>query len=334
MKISVAGAGSWGSAIALLAARSGHDVLLWAHDPAVADSINTERRNFKHLPDAPFGDSITATNSLGDLVEHSRTVLMVAPSHHYRTVLGEIAAAAREPLRVVSGTKGIENETLQRISEVTKETLGEGLEAFAVLSGPNFAGEVAAGVPTASVVASRNEEFSREIQRELSDQAFRIYRLKDVVGVEVGGSMKNVIAIASGVIEGLGLGSNTTAALVTRGLAEMKRLGVELGARGETFSGLAGVGDLMLTCTGSLSRNRRVGIELGRGRPLAEILEGASYVAEGVRTTRSATQLATRTGVEMPITFEMNAVLFERLDPEEAIRRLMTRKLRAEYTEI
>lgn len=330
MKLTVIGAGSWGSALTQLASRNEHEIMLWAHDPEVARTINEDRANPKHLPDAVFADNVTATPDLVEAATFSDTIMMVTPSHHYRRVLSEISAASTEPVRIISGTKGIENDSLERVSEITRSVLGEQLKAFSVLSGPTFAREVCAGTPSAAVAASSSQEFASEIQSELSDPTFRIYRSSDVAGVEIGGSMKNVIAIAAGVLEGLGLGHNTMAALVTRGLAEMKRLGKAIGAKPATFSGLAGIGDLLLTCTGNLSRNRRVGTRLGRGETLDDILNEQIYVAEGVRTTRSAKMLAQREGVDMPITAEMYRVIYEREDPAAAIRRLMTRSLKHE----
>lgn len=330
MKISVIGSGSWGSALTQLSSRCGHDVLVWAHDPEVARTINEERRNPKHLPAAVFAENVRATNDLEEAATFSDTVLMVTPSHHFREVLRGVAAARSSPVRIISGTKGIENDSLQRISEISSDVLGDDLSDFGVLSGPTFAKEVCAGDPSAAVIAATSETFGKEVQTRFSDPTFRIYRSTDIAGVEVGGSIKNVIAIASGVVEGLGLGYNTVAALVTRGLAEMKRLGSALGARPATFSGLAGIGDLMLTCTGSLSRNRTVGVRLGKGETLDQILDEKTYVAEGVRTTRSAKMLAASRGVEMPITNEMYRILYEDASPAEAIRRLMTRSLKPE----
>jgi glycerol-3-phosphate dehydrogenase (NAD(P)+) len=234
-------------------------------------------------------------------------------------------------VRVISGTKGIENESLERMSEVTSSVLGGKLIAFAALSGPTFAAEVARGDPTTAVIASRDNGFAQELQKSLSCGTFRLYHSADVTGVELAGSLKNVIAIAAGVLEGLGLGSNTSAALMTRGLHEITRLGLALGGTIETFAGLAGMGDLVLTCTGALSRNRSVGVALGRGQRLSEILDETKFVAEGVKTSRSAKQLADRHQIEMPITAEMYRVLYENERPRDAIQRLMSRSLKAEF---
>lgn len=329
-KISVIGAGSWGSALTELASRCGHEVMLWAHDPRVAEAIASTRSNPVYLPAAQFSPLVKVTNSLAEAAKFSDTVLMVTPSHHYREVLHEMSPLFSGPVRVLSATKGIENESLQRMSEVTADVLGRQLAAFATLGGPTFALEISRGDPSAAVIASHDEQFAAELQEKLSHRSFRCYRTIDVVGVEIAGSLKNVIAIAAGVIEGIGLGSNTMAALVTRGLTEIRRLGVALGASPDTFAGLAGMGDLVLTCTGALSRNRRVGVRLGQGKHLEEVLAETRLVAEGVRTCKSATELAQKLGIDMPITFEMYRLLYESETPRNAIQRLMTRALRSE----
>lgn len=331
MKISVIGAGAFGTAMAAVAARYGNDVMLWAHDPSVSEAIRATQTNPAYLRDVVLGDSVRATSDLAEAARFSDAIFMVTPSHHYRRVLSEIADHIAQPISVVSGTKGIENETLERMSEVTSACLGSKLRRFATLSGPTFAAEVARGDPTAAVIASTDAGFAQELQRVLSGESFRLYNSPDVVGVELGGSLKNVIAIAAGVLEGLGLGSNTNAALITRGLHEMTRLGMALGGKLETFAGLAGMGDLVLTCTGALSRNRSVGVALGRGRKLDEILDETKFVAEGVKTSKSARGLAERYGIEMPITTEMYRVLYENESPRAAIQRLMSRSLKAEH---
>ena len=330
MRISIIGAGSFGTSMAIVAARAGHDVLLWAHDPSVAEGIRRERRNPVYMPSVELDPHIGATHSLAEAAEFSDSLLMVVPSHHYRRVLTELLPhVARAD--VISGTKGIENESLETMSQVTAQVLGDKLRAFAVLSGPTFALEAARGDPTVAVVASKEDDFASAAQGMLSGGTFRLYRTNDVNGVELAGSLKNVIAIAAGVLEGLGLGSNTNAALVTRGLHEMTKLGIALGGRLETFAGLAGMGDLVLTCTGALSRNRRVGVELGRGKTLEQILGETREVAEGVKTAKAAQALAERHGIEMPITTEMYRVLYEGETPRAAIQRLMTRSLKAEF---
>lgn len=331
MKITVIGAGSWGTALAELADRCGHDVLLWAHEPEVVEKLTETRCNPIYLPSAKFSYRTEATNSLEQAAQFSSTVMMVTPSHHYRGVLGQLKPHLPGPVRIISGTKGIENSTLKRISEICADVLGDDLlTAFACLSGPTFAAELSRADPTAAVVASTDDEFAKEVQEALSCKYFRLYTTNDVAGVEVGNSMKNVMAIAAGIIDGIGLGSNTTAALITRGLHEMGKLSEALGGRPDTLAGLAGMGDLILTCTGALSRNRRLGTQLGQGKSLEQILSETREVAEGVKTTRSANDLAEKLGIEMPITREMFRVLYENEKPRTAIQRLMTRALKPE----
>ena len=316
--------------MAVVAGQCGNEVLLWAHDPKVAEAIAATSANPFYLPGVAIGPNVRATSSLRDAAEFSDTIFMVVPSHHYRTILEQLRPDLRGPIQVISGTKGIENESLDRMSEITAAVLGSSLSAMATLSGPTFAVEVARGDPTAAVVASHDVDFAQNIQKALSSPTFRVYHSTDVVGVELAGALKNVIAIASGVLEGLGLGFNTTAALITRGLHEITRLGMALGGRAETFAGLAGMGDLVLTCTGSLSRNRSVGVALGRGKSLEAILSESRSVAEGVRTSKAASELAQRHSIEMPITNEMFQVLYRNEPPRLAIQRLMTRSLKAE----
>lgn len=330
MRLTIVGAGSWGSALAELAGHSGHQVLLWAHDPAVAQAIEKTRSNPVYLPAARFSDAVRVTNSIRDAAGHADTILMVTPSHHYREVLGQLAGHLSGPVRVVSGTKGIENESLMRVSEISAQVLGPRLRHFAMLSGPTFAAEVSRGDPTAAVIASTDDLFAEEMQSELSQHSLRLYRSSDLVGVELAGSLKNVIAIAAGVVQGIGLGSNTTAALITRGLHEIRRLGVALGGLPETFAGLAGMGDLVLTCTGALSRNRSVGIGLGQGKRLEAILAETRLVAEGVRTCKSAKELGEKHSIEIPIIAEMYRLLYEGESPRKAIQRLMSRALKQE----
>ena len=330
MKISIIGAGAFGTAMAVAAERAGNEVLLWAHDPEVADTIRRTRENPDYLAGVRLESAIHATNDLAQAATFSDTIFMVVPSHYFRDVLENLSANVQHPVNLISGTKGIENESLERMSEIAGEVLGSKLAAFAALSGPTFAIETARGNPTTAVIASRNIEFAQSVQQTLSSATFRLYHSEDVVGVELAGSLKNVIAIAAGVLEGLGLGYNTNAALITRGLREITRLGIVLGGRLETFAGLAGMGDLVLTCTGALSRNRTVGVLLGKGQKLEEILRDAKFVAEGIKTARSAQQLAERHRIEMPITHEMYGVLYEGESPRGAIQRLMTRSLKAE----
>ena len=330
MRISVIGAGSFGTAMAISAARAGNDVVLWAHDPDVAATIRDTGANPDYLAGMPLSERIHATNDLAEAATFADTIFMVVPSHHYREVLTSLREHLSGRVKVISGTKGIENESLERMSQVTAHVLGEQLAAFAVLSGPTFALETARADPTAAVIASPDAEFAQEVQQVMSSPTFRLYHSSDVVGVELAGSLKNVIAIAAGVLEGMGLGSNTTAALITRGLHEMTRLGLALGGRLETFAGLAGMGDLVLTCTGALSRNRTVGVLLGKGKRLDEILAESKFVAEGIKTSKSARQLSERHQIEMPIATEMCRVLYDSHSPREALQRLMTRTLKAE----
>ncbi|HEX7828769.1 MAG TPA: NAD(P)H-dependent glycerol-3-phosphate dehydrogenase [Thermoanaerobaculia bacterium] len=331
-KISVIGAGSFGTAMAVTAARSGNDVALWAHDPEVAAAIRETGENADYLGGLKLGDHVHPTNDLAEAATYSETIFMVVPSHHYREVLSNLKTHLRGPVKVISGTKGIENESLDRMSEVTRDVLGDQLASFAVLSGPTFAIETARGDPSAAVIASKDIDFAQEVQHFMSSPAFRLYYSDDVVGVELAGSLKNVIAIAAGVLEGLGLGSNTNAALITRGLREITRLGMALGGKIETFAGLAGMGDLVLTCTGALSRNRAVGTLLGKGQTLEEILSNSKFVAEGVKTAKSAQALSERHRIEMPITSEMYRVLYEGESARQGLQRLMTRSLKAEVS--
>ena len=330
MKISIIGAGAFGTAMAATAARAGNEVLMWAHDPEVAEGIRTTGLNPNYLAGVKLGEGVRATSDIAEAAAFSETVFMVTPSHHYREVLRNIAKHSGRPLSIVSGTKGIENESLERMSEISADVLGDQLHAFAVLSGPTFALECARADPSAAVIASKDLEFAQALQQAMSSPTFRLYHSSDVTGVELAGSLKNVVAIAAGVIEGMGLGFNTNAALVTRGLHEITRLGVALGGRLETFAGLAGMGDLVLTCTGGLSRNRTVGVQLGQGKKLEDILRDAKFVAEGIKTSKSAKNLAERHQIEMPITTEMYRVLYEDEAPRGAIQRLMTRSLKAE----
>lgn len=330
MKISIIGAGAFGTAMAAAAARAGNDVLLWAHDPEVAAGIRENGLNPNYLAGVKLDENVRATSDINEAAAFSDTLFMVVPSHYYRNVLSNLASTIDRPVYVVSGTKGIENESLDRMSQISADVLGDRMQAFAVLSGPTFAIECARADPSAAVIASRDLELAQQLQQAMSSPTFRFYHSNDVVGVELAGSLKNVVAIAAGVLEGLGLGFNTNAALITRGLHEITRLGMALGGRLETFAGLAGMGDLVLTCTGALSRNRTVGVALGQGKKLEDILRDAKFVAEGIKTSKSARQLAEKHQIEMPITTEMYRVLYEDESPRGAIQRLMTRSLKAE----
>lgn len=330
-RIAVIGAGSWGTALGVLAARAGHEVHLWSHNPAVVEAINSEHVNPRYLTDLQIPDTVRATNNLIDAVKRAEIVILAAPSHATRELLAAMTPALPAELIMVSATKGIEIDTGKRISQVVAELVPRALKLrFVSLSGPSFAKEVAANHPTAVVAASDDAEASRTVQSSLSFDNFRIYTNDDVVGTELGGSVKNVMAIAAGMVAGLGFGSNSIAALITRGLAEMTRLALREGAKLETLMGLAGLGDLVLTCTGSLSRNRFVGEELGKGRSLDEIIAGMNEVAEGVKTTLAVNRLSARLGVDMPITHEVHAVLYEGKLASQAANELMTRPLRGE----
>ncbi len=330
MRVAVLGAGSWGTALAIHFARSGSRVVLWAREPEIVAGINERRRNPLFLPESEVPAGVRVTADVGEAAAGAEAVVLVVPVQFARTVLRELRPHLPDGAPVVSASKGIEVASLARMDQLVAAELGTPEEAFMALSGPSFASEVAAGLPTAAVLAGRDEAASRVLQAAFSNRAFRLYTATDVVGVELAGALKNVVAIASGMAEGLGLGQNATAALLTRGLHEIARLGVRLGGRAETFRGLAGMGDLVLTCSrGSLSRNRSVGERLGRGERLGEIVAGRE-VAEGVPTTRAAAALARREGVDMPITFTVEAILDGALAPEAAVTALMTRSLKEE----
>jgi len=332
-KIAIIGAGSWGTAlsIALSRSRKPNAISLWAHEAEVVESMRARRLNDVFLPDYELPGIIAPTGDLAEALEGAEIILGVMPSTHARRLYTRIAKHASPGAAFVSATKGLEPETLLRMSEVIRQVIpAERAARIAVLSGPSFAREVARGDPTAIVIASSDAQLAAEIQEEFSGPTLRLYSNSDVAGVELGGSVKNVIAIAAGVTEGLGLGHNTLAALITRGLAEMSRLAIALGGRPETMAGLAGMGDLVLTCTGALSRNRGVGVELGKGRKLDEIVGSMRMVAEGVSTTAATRTLARRLGIEMPITEQMHAVLYEERSPRDAIRELMERRLKGE----
>ena len=328
MRATVVGAGAWGTALADLLARNGQTVTLWALEPDVVESINTRHENARFLADARLHDGVRATGDLDEAVGDSPLVLFVTPSHVLRGIARRAGASAVTSATLVVASKGIERESLALMTEVVSEEMPQ--RPVVGLSGPSFAREVVERQPTAVVAASRDVHASARVQQSLSSDAFRVYTHHDVIGVELGGSLKNVMAIATGMAEGLGLGYNPRAALITRGLAEMTRLGVALGADPLTFAGLAGIGDLVLTCTGALSRNRQLGVEIGQGKRLDESLAARETVAEGVYTTQSAHALALREEIEMPIIAAVYRILFEGRDPRRAIGELMTRELRAE----
>jgi glycerol-3-phosphate dehydrogenase (NAD(P)+) len=331
-RIRVLGSGAWGTAIALsLANKGNHEVTLWSHRAEAAEALNRSRENLRFLPGFPFPDSLRITAE--DVAADAEILVCAVPSEFLRPALIRITPHLHTGQILVSATKGLEDHSFLRMTEVIQScTTAAGLTLPAgALSGPSFAQEVAAGMPTAVTIAFADSAISAYIQREFSSPTLRLYTNDDVVGVEMGGALKNVIAIAAGVLAGLGFGSNSAAGLITRGIAEITRLAVAAGGQRETLAGLSGVGDLVLTCTGSLSRNRTVGFELGRGRKLAEILAGLDgKVAEGVRTTRAALGLARKLGVEMPITEQMELILDVGKDPKEALRELMLRPGRDE----
>ncbi|MCL4847573.1 MAG: NAD(P)-dependent glycerol-3-phosphate dehydrogenase [Acidobacteria bacterium] len=328
-RIAVLGAGSWGTALAIHLGHLGHHVTLWARDPSLVEDLRTRRANAVYLPDSMLPAAVLPTASLAEALDAVSLVVVAVPSHGLRSVVRAAAASLRGEAPVVSTTKGLEEGSLLRMSEVVAGECGPH-HPVAVLSGPTFASEVARQLPTAVLVASADPDTSRFVQQEFRGPSFRLYASDDVVGVEIGAAMKNIIAIAAGVVESLGLGHNALSALITRGLTEMSRLALALGGRRETLAGLSGLGDLVLTCTGALSRNRRLGIELGRGRPLAEIVAGMKMVAEGVRTTHAALALGARMGVELPITAKMEEVLTTGKPPRVAVGELMDRPQRAE----
>lgn len=330
-RIAIIGGGSWGTALGIIAGRAGHEVRLWSRNAAVVEEVNREHLNSAYLKSQVLPEAIVATSRLQEAVGKAELVVLASPSHATRELLLGMQNSVEPSMVFVSATKGIEIETGKRISEVVRDVLVRQFEPRVVcLSGPSFAQEVAAGQPTAVVAASRSVEESRLVQSVFSFQNLRVYTNTDIVGTELGGSTKNVMAVAAGMVNGLGLGANSVAALITRGLAEMSRLALAEGARLETLMGLAGLGDLVLTCTGSLSRNRHVGRELGQGRALEEIVSGMREVAEGIKTTRAVKQLAERLSVEMPITSEVHAVLYEGKSASDAAAELMQRPLRDE----
>ena len=328
--IAVLGSGSWGTALAVHLARSGHDVRLWARDHSLASTMTSVRENPTYLPGIALPPALTPTTRIQDAVSGAAFVVMAVPSHGLRDVARAANVHVPRACTVVSAVKGLEEGSLLRMSEVVRAEFSD-IGEVVVLSGPSFAMELARQQPTAVVAAGRSPAVVEAVMAHFHSPAFRLYGSPDVVGVELGGALKNIIAIAAGVVEGLGVGHNALAALMTRGLAELSRLAVAAGAQPQTLSGLAGLGDLVLTCTGDLSRNRKVGIELARGRSLHEILAGTRMVAEGVRTTEAALALGARYNIELPIAREMSDVLAGRTAPQLAIRNLMGRKQKLEH---
>lgn len=328
-RVGVVGAGSWGTALALVLERQGFEVPLWVFEPDLAQSLAQTGENAIFLPGFRLPPAIAPTTRMQAF--DTEVVVVAVPSHALRATLVRLQPHLLPASTLVIATKGLEQHTLLRVSEVAAQVLGAGAaERLATLSGPTFAREIAAGEPAAVVIASQRAALARDLQQRLSSSTLRLYTSTDVIGVEMAAALKNVIAIAAGICQGLGLGSNTRAALIARGLAEITRLAVALGGQAETLAGLAGLGDLVLTCTGELSRNRAVGIGLGQGRPLPDILAATPMVAEGVQTTAAAHELARRHGVDMPIAAQMQLVLFAAKPPRDAVQELMLRALKPE----
>ncbi|MCD6525524.1 MAG: NAD(P)-dependent glycerol-3-phosphate dehydrogenase [Desulfuromonas sp.] len=331
MNIGVIGAGSWGTCLANLLAKKGHNVVLWAYESDLVARMNQTHINDLYLPEIELAENLHFSDQLSEVACRD-CLLLVPPSQMMRRVLSQAVAFIKDDALIVSASKGIENDTLLPMSDVLKQLLPEKVkQQTAFISGPTFAKEVALEQPSAVVVAAEDERVATRAQDVFNTDHFRVYTNNDVIGIELGGSLKNVIALAAGVCDGLGYGYNTRAALITRGLAEMKRIGLAMGAKADTFAGLAGMGDLVLTCTGDLSRNRTVGLELGKGRRLSEILGEMTMVAEGVKTTLSSYQLAEKLAVEVPIISQMYAILYQDKDPRQAVIELMQRELKSEY---
>jgi glycerol-3-phosphate dehydrogenase (NAD(P)+) len=326
--IAVIGAGSWGTTLACLLAGNGHDVTLWVYEKDLAERIQGSRVNDVFLPGYKVPDDLSVSHDLEGVLKNSRYILSVVPSQHTRAVFKDVVHVIDSNAVIISASKGIETGTLLTVSEIFNELIGK---KTAAISGPSFAVEVIEKKPTAVTIASEDKETGLGLQKLFSNDYFRVYTNTDVIGAELGGALKNVMAIASGISDGLGLGSSSRAALITRGLAEMTRLGAVMGAKEKTFGGLSGLGDLVLTCTGTLSRNYTVGQRLGKGEKLVDIVSSMKMVAEGVATSESAYELASKHNVEMPIVQQIYKVINEDKDPRDAVRELMTRALKSEY---
>ncbi len=332
MRIAVIGAGGWGTALASLLVSGGHQVRLWVRRAALYGQLRDKRENSLYLPGISLPEMLSYTTSLAEAVSRTELLVLAVPSHVMREVALALKPCLERTSLLVSVSKGIEEETLQTMSAVLTEVLGESLrKRLAVLSGPSFAAEVACGLPTAVTVAAQVANVYATVQRVFASSRFRVYTTADVVGVEIGGAVKNVIAIAAGVSDGLGYGHNARAALITRGLAEIVRLAVRMGAEPQTLSGLSGVGDLVLTCTSDLSRNHRVGVQLGKGEDIGAVLQGMTMVAEGVRTCRSVFSLAQRLSVEMPIVEQVYALLYTGKPPRQVVADLLAREVKPEF---
>jgi glycerol-3-phosphate dehydrogenase (NAD(P)+) len=333
-EIAVIGAGSWGTAIAGCLSNKGYRTYIWGHrSEHIIDLIN-DRENKKYLPGFLFNNNLKPTYDIKEAVTDSETVCMVVPSHGFRKIFSEISIYLKENCRVVSAVKGIENITLMTMTQVMSDVLKGDQDSkeisLSVLSGPTFAREVADGLPAALTIGNKNIEIARDLQKIFSTEKIRVYTSTDVIGMEVSSALKNIVAIATGISDGIGYGLNARAAIITRGLAEIRRLGLKMGARKRTFSGLSGIGDLVLTCTGDLSRNRSVGLKLGKGLKLEKILKEMNMVAEGVKTTESAYNLAKIHTVEMPILEQVYKILYENKDCATAVKDLLKRKLKDE----
>jgi glycerol-3-phosphate dehydrogenase (NAD(P)+) len=332
MSITVLGAGAWGTALGKVLSAKGELVTIWTWPAEIAEQINEGHENRAFLPGVPLGEGLRATPNMGEALRGADLVILALPSQALRSVVREARTHIPPGAAVVSGTKGIENDSLMLMREVLIDVLGDGSEKrVAALSGPSFAKEVALGLPTALVIASSSQEVTAAVQQRCATERFRVYTSDDPIGVEVGGALKNVIAIATGASDALGYGHNARAALITRGIAEIARLTMAKGGNALTLAGLAGLGDLVLTCTGDLSRNRTVGAEMGRGKSLREVLDGLGHVAEGVTTAKSAYELSQRLGVDMPITLGVYQVLYENKPLRQAVSDLMSRQPRPEF---
>lgn len=329
MQIAVLGAGSWGTALALVLARNNHSVKLWGHNRDRIEKYRLANCNEQYLPGVPFPDNLNAEPDLGEAVRNCTLVVVAVPSHAFRELLEHLPPLLQSPCGIVWATKGLELKTGRPLHHVVKSVLGEGFPS-AILSGPTFAGEVARGQPTAVTVASESEAFASDLVGIFHNPKFRAYTTTDVVGVELGGAIKNVLAIAAGVADGLGYGANARAALITRGLAELMRLGLTLGGRPETLMGLSGVGDLILTCTDNQSRNRRFGVGLGKGLAAKTVVADIGQEIEGIPTAKIVHELSLRHQIEMPITEQVYRILYESLSPEEAVRNLLVREPKPE----
>lgn len=329
-KLAILGAGSWGTALAVALVQKGHAVTVWSRRPDLAETIKVEGENRRYLPGVPIPSSVEITADPEKALYRAEIVIFAVPSHAFREVLRLVKHGLSEKAVIINAAKGLEDTSLHRLSQVYQEETGRSLSRYAVLSGPSHAEEVGRNLPTAVVVAAGEGDTGEYVQDVLMLPTFRVYTNPDIIGVELGGALKNIIALGTGIAEGLGFGDNTRAALMTRGLAEITRLGTRLGADPLTFGGLAGVGDLIVTCTSIHSRNRRAGIEIGRGKPLQEALASVGMVVEGVRTTRAAYRLAMAYSVDMPITEQTYRVLFESLSPLQAVQNLLQRERTSE----